>query len=237
MIRRLAPLALCLIATGTGADTWTEAERLLREKKPAEAVRLMEETLKSAAPSATQLYNLGTALAHAGEYARAHGMLLTACDAWIFNDDCRNNLDFVRGRLGEAASFRPSNGVPALADVTVSPEVLWSLALAALAVVLGLHALGKHPGWPAWGAWVAVFLFAGAVHWEKAAPRGVVAQGLPLRTGPAESFAETAALPAGAWVAVEERREGWLKISFRGGAEKRNQAGWIPSSALISTGR
>ncbi|MDL1873479.1 hypothetical protein FBR05_14960 [Deltaproteobacteria bacterium PRO3] len=34
----------------------------------------MEETLKSAAPSATQLYNLGTALAHAGEYARAHGM-------------------------------------------------------------------------------------------------------------------------------------------------------------------
>lgn len=230
-------LLIFFLASGVAhGDPWSHAEALLQQQKPAEAVKVMEAAIAALKhPSSRQLYNFGTALALSGDHARAHGILQSACAQIRHDSDCKNNLEVVRSKLGEAGQFSPTNGFPLVESLPIPLEWAWIGALLLSAIALFLQWRGKSPGLPGWALVGSAFLTAAALQWETSAWRGATTIPQSLRTGPAESFAETGQLPAGAWVSISEERNGWTKISFRRGSEKKDQAGWIPSTGLITT--
>lgn len=230
-------LFIFFLASGVAqGDPWSDAEALLQQQKPAEAVKILETAIAALKqPSGPQLYNFGTALALSGDHARAHGILQSACPLIRHDSDCKNNLEVVRSKLGEAGQFSPTNGFPLVGSLPIPLEWAWIGALLLSTVALFLQWQRSGPGLPGWLLVAAVFLTAAAIQWETSAWRGATTVLQSIRTGPAESFAETGQLPAGAWVSISEERNGWTKISFRRGSEKKDQAGWIPSTGLITT--
>lgn len=189
-------------------------------------------------------YNLGNAHARAGRVGPAVASYLRAQRLAPRDGDVRRNLGWLRQNLKDLElSDRSLPLFVAQAAAVVGALSLdeWgSVTIVALWLLAGSVGWGWWRGRSVWQrrslvAAAAAVLLAGAVtavRWQQERVRDqavVTAGAVAVRSGPAQSYPTLFEVHEGLALDVQERRDGWLRVSLGG-----DWQGWLPDEAVES---
>ncbi len=235
-------LALGAASAGASAPSASEADyRFHRAREAYDAGRWTLAATRYRALAADGFdapalwFNLGNALARAGDRAGAVQSYARALRDAPRDPDIQANLNFV---LEEAGAPPPDSGRPPGRWLRGWPERVWrntiraGYGLAALGVGLVFWSRRGRRFWRgvAWaGAAIAALGLAGVAawtFWEREPQAVVVESGIVARYAPASGATPAFDLPYAALVRIERAENGWRLVRL-GGRE-----GWVPDRSL-----
>ncbi|MFW6053500.1 MAG: BatD family protein [Persicimonas sp.] len=227
-----------------------DAQQAQRDNQWDEAARLWSEVAHEHPRAPDVLYNLGTSLAHTGDYGQARLMLERAALLAPGDEDIESNRDSVEQMVRlRQIEFAPGT----VHDNTTSEGLFWwrlttsispktfAVALIALLWLLFLASLTRrlvdHRGIGDTAIVVAVIAavgvaltlgscFARAQILDSIQPAVITEADIPLREGPSRhaSLADIKTmLVPGVVLRVEDERDGWVKLAFADG-----ETAWAP---------
>lgn len=238
------PVTPARAADGAADDFLARGNQAYTEGRFTEARDLYLQARRLDASVPDVHFNLGNAHARSGEVGQAVASYLRAQRLAPRDRDVRRNLAWLRQNLKDLELSDQSLPLfisQAAAVVGTLSLDEWGLVFAAsLWLVAGIV------GWSWAGgrrvvhqralvAAAALAIVAGAVtagRWHQERVRDhavVVADAVAVRSGPASSFPTLFEVHAGLALNVEERRDGWKRISLGG-----DWQGWLPESAVES---
>ena len=226
------------------AESMAAANALYEQGLYADALSSYVDLVDRGAWSSELYYNLGNAYFRSGDLGRALLSYKRAAQIDPGDGDIRANLDLVRGRTvdqlgpGDEPRLAPfarairtsitAGGIGSAALVLWTGTILLSFLFwrigpgrarrwvrNTLAVVTPLLAL-------------ALFALVATSYADDPNAGVVVADEVPLFSGPGESYIRELTLHSGTEVAIVETRNGWLRIAVPGGETQ----GWAPGDAI-----
>lgn len=251
-------LAVALGGVGAGAARAADAAQVMAQGNQAytdgrfsEARDFYLQARALAPESADVHFNLGNAQARAGEVGPAVASYLRAQRLAPRDRDVRRNLGWLRQNLKDlelSDQSLPLFVAQAAALVGALSLDEWGLLLVTLLWALaGILGWGWYRGGGvaqrralvgvAAAAVVVAAVTAGRWHGEKVRDQAVVvAEAVAVRSGPAGTFPTLFEVHAGLALDIQEKRDGWSRVSLGG-----DWQGWLPAEAVepvrLSAGR
>jgi tetratricopeptide (TPR) repeat protein len=250
VLRLLALALLALTACSTPAATgeisgaqMAEANQLYEEGQFAAAAARYQALVDAGVQEGHLYYNLGDAYFKLGDLGRAVLNFRRAQRLLPRDGDVTANLRLARSQTVDRIDVEDKGALVDLVRRIVGWTTIDEAAALALAIWVLLCGLlisailwqrRRRPLLYLAGA-VAVLLFFGVLSIgirlldERGRPPAVVvAEEVPLRSGPGEDYLTEFTLHAGAEVRVVEQRGGWVRIALPGDLQ-----GWAPGEAVI----
>jgi len=219
-------LALLLLAAPLAAQSaLADGARLLDAGRRAEAVAALEGYVRANPADAAGWYDLGTALATAGQPGRATHALLRALELAPRDDDAAHNLRVLGVEQQWIAAARSWPPLDEAESRWLIVALTWTLALC-VGVALWRR---RSRGWWAAAALVAVLLagLGTAQALQTGRQVGVLLEGAPLREAPTLRADARLGLEEAQPVRITGRRDGWLRVRTGGGLD-----GWVEEKAV-----